>query len=137
LKTSGTVQDGTAIKYIAKRSDCSIRPLKLNCTSGRERRISRDDTRAAMEIEAYGDSYGQRKKIERLFGEAKQILSMIRFRLRGLTGARDELLLTATVQNLIRLANHTTKPPPQPMMACSLPQGQIQPGQQRKTASAT
>ncbi len=55
--------------------------------------------------------------IERLFGEAKQILSMIRLRLRGLTGARDEFLLTATVQNLKRLANHTAKPPPRPMMA--------------------
>ncbi len=55
--------------------------------------------------------------IERLFGEAKQILSMIRLRLRGLTGARDEFLLTATVQNLKRLANHTTGPPPQPRMA--------------------
>ena len=53
----------------------------------------------------------------RLFGEAKSILSMVRLRLRGLTGARDEFLLTATVQNLKRLANHTTGPPPQPMMA--------------------
>ena len=62
-------------------------------------------------------SSGERKKIERLFGEAKQILSMIRLRLRGLTGARDEFLLTATVQNLKRLANHTIGPPPQPLMA--------------------
>ncbi len=42
---------------------------------------------------------------------------MVRLRLRGLTGARDEFLLTATVQNLKRLANHTTRPPPQPKMA--------------------
>ena len=124
LKTSGTVHDGTTIKYIAKRSDCSICPLKPNCTSGRERRISRDVneeardyTRAVMETEAYGVSCGERKKIERLFGEAKQILSMVRIRLRGLTGARDEFLLTATVQNLKRLANHTARPPPRPMMA--------------------
>ncbi len=50
---------------------------------------------------------------ERLFGEAKHILSMVRLRLRGLTGARDEFLLTATVQNLKRLAHSTTIPPPQ------------------------
>ncbi len=124
LKTSGTVHDGTTIKYIAKRSDCSICPLKPSCTSGRERRISRDVneeardyTRAVMETEAYGISCGERKKIEALFGEAKSILSMVRLRLRGLTGARDEFLLTATVQNLRRLANHTARPPPQPMMA--------------------
>ena len=44
------------------------------------------------------------KKIEALFGEAKHILSIVRLRLRGLAGVRDEFLLTATVQNLIRLA---------------------------------
>ncbi len=78
---------------------------------------ARDHTRALMETEAYAASNGERKKIERLFGEARQILSMVRLRLRGLTGARDEFLLTATVQNLKRLANHTARPPPRPMMA--------------------
>ncbi len=70
-----------------------------------------------METEAYGVSSTERKKIERLFGEAKSILSMVRLRLRGLTGAPDEFLLTAAVQNLKRLANHTARPPPRPMMA--------------------
>ncbi len=78
---------------------------------------ARDTTRALMETEAYGISSPEHKKIETLFGEAKHILSMVRLRLHGLTGARDEFLPTATVQNLKRLANHTTGPPPQPMMA--------------------
>ena len=65
-----------------------------------------------METDAYKQTRNQRKKIEALFGEAKNILSMVRLRLRGLTGARDEFLLTATVQNLKRLANHTARPPP-------------------------
>ena len=124
LKTSGTVVDGTAIKYIAKRSDCAACPLKSQCTTGRERRIShdvnqdaRDYTQTLMQSDAYGVSRSERKKIERLFGEAKHILALTRLRLRGLTGARDEFLLTATVQNLKRLANHTTRPPPHPVMA--------------------
>ena len=124
MKTSGTVHDGTTIKYIAKYSDCAQCPLKPECTTGRERRVSRDVnqeardyTQALMETEAYATSRVERKKIERLFGEAKHILSMVRLRLRGLTGAHDEFLLTATVQNLKRLANHSTRPPPQPMMA--------------------
>jgi transposase len=124
LKTSGTVHDGTTIKYIAKRSDCGGCPLKPKCTTGRERRVSRDVNQEArdythtlMETEAYGVSRGERKKIEALFGEAKHILSLIRLRLRGLAGARDEFLLTATVQNLKRLAAHTTRPPPKPMTA--------------------
>ncbi len=70
-----------------------------------------------MQSEAYGVSSIERKRIERLFGEAKHILSMVRLRLRGLTGARDEFLLTATVQNLKRLARHSTIPPPQPSAA--------------------
>jgi hypothetical protein len=41
----------------------------------------------------------------------------VRLRLRGLSGARDEFLLTATVQNLKRLAAHATKPLPQPRTA--------------------
>ena len=124
LKTSGTVVDGSAIKYIAKRSDCARCPLKSQCTTGRERRIShdvnqdaRDYTQALMQTDAYGVSCAERKKIERLFGEAKHILALTRLRLRGLTGARDEFLLTATVQNLKRLANLTAIPPPRPIAA--------------------
>ena len=121
LKTSGTAHDGTTIKYIAKHSDCAACQLKPRCTTGPGRRLSRDVhqdardyTQSLMESEPYWESCTERKKIETLFGEAKQILSMVRLRLRGLTGARDEFLLTATVQNLKRLANHTTRPPPLP-----------------------
>jgi Transposase DDE domain len=60
LRTSGTVHDGTTIKYLAKRSDCSACPLKRQCTTGLERRLSRDvhqDARdyaqALMQTEAY------------------------------------------------------------------------------------
>jgi len=53
----------------------------------------------------------------RLFGEAKNVLSVVRLSLRSLAGARDEFLLTATVQNLKRLARHATIPPPRPMLA--------------------
>ena len=70
-----------------------------------------------MENEAYAVSAADRKKVETLFGEAKQLLSMVRLRLRGLAGARDEFLLLATVQNLKRLVAHTTRPPPRPMIA--------------------
>ncbi len=122
LKTSGTVHDGTTIKYIAKRSDCSRCPLKPHCTTGRERRISRDVnqeardyTQSLMETEAYWVSGTERKKIERLFGEVKHILGLTRLRLRGLTGARDEFLLAATIQNLKRLAKLAAIPPPKPL----------------------
>ena len=125
LKTRGTVHNGRTLYYRASKLDCEACPLKPRCCpKSPERRVSRDlnehardYTRALMETEAYWVSSAERKKIETLFGEAKHILSLVRLRLRGLTGARDEFLLTATVQNLKRLAKHITRPPPQPMTA--------------------
>ena len=124
LKTSGTVHGGTTLKYIAKRSDCGQCPLKPECTTGRERRVDRDVNQEArdytqdlMETDAYKQSRSQRKKIETLFGDVKRNLGLTRLRLRGLTGARDEFLLAATVQNLKRLIKHAGPAPPMPMAA--------------------
>jgi transposase len=125
MKTTGRLHTDGYYRYAASKRDCDICPLKPGCCPTQpERRVprapdeaAREYTRALMETEAYAGSSGERKKIEALFGEAKHILSMVRLRLRGLTGARDEFLLTATVQNLKRLANHTTRPPPQPVRA--------------------
>jgi hypothetical protein len=50
-----------------------------------------------------------------LFAHLKRNLRFERLRLRGLTGARDEFLLAATVQNLRRLAKLTAIPPPKPL----------------------
>ena len=72
---------------------------------------------ALMETEPYRQSGRERKKIETLFGDVKRNLALTRLRLRGLTGAKDEFLLTATVQNLIRLAKLAIRPPPRPMFA--------------------
>ena len=125
LKTTGKLHSDNTYRYIASKYDCDACALKPKCCPNTPvRRVPRDPneaardfTRALMETEAYATSSGERKKIEALFGEAKQILSMVRLRPRGLTGARDEFLLTATVQNLKRLTNQTARPPPQPMMA--------------------
>ncbi len=125
LKTTGTLHSDKTYRYIALKRDCDSCPLKPRCApkTGPRRVLrdaneeARDHTRRLMETKAYRISRAERKKIETLFGEAKSILSMVRLRLRGLSGARDEFLLTATVQNLKRLANRTTRPPPQPQMA--------------------
>ena len=125
LKTTGRLHSDKTYRYIASKYDCDVCALKQKCCPKQPaRRIprdpneaARDHTRMLMQTEAYAASCGHRKKIETLFGEAKQILSMVRLRLRGLSGARDEFLLTATVQNLKRLANQTARPPPRPQMA--------------------
>ena len=47
----------------------------------------------------------------------KRNLGVTRLRLRGLTGARDEFLLTATVQSIKRLVKRVAIPPPIPVAA--------------------
>ena len=79
------------------------------------RRISRPVTLAGTP--AYRRSAYERKKVETLFADLKRNLGLTRLRLRGLTGARDEFLLAATVQNLKRLIKLTTIPPPRPIAA--------------------
>ncbi len=112
LRTSGTAHGGTTLKYVARKSDCTLCSLKPNCTTGSARHVSRDVNeeardyaRALMETEDYRMSARQRKTIETGFGDLKRNLGLTRLRLRGVTGASDEFLLAATVQNLRRLAN--------------------------------
>ena len=107
MNTSGIAHEGTTKTYIAKRSDCGACPLKPKCTMGRERRLARDidapvrdHVRALAETPAFKRSRDERKKVEMAFAHMKQIFKLDRFRLRGLNGARAEILLTATAQNL-------------------------------------
>ena len=52
------------------------------------------------------------------FAHMKRILRLDRFRMRGLSGVRDEVLLTATAQNLRRLARLLCRAPPPLTEAC-------------------
>jgi transposase len=125
LKTTGTVHDGKTLLYRSSKRDCDRCSLKPKCCPrSPSRKIPRDINEAARDharslngSEPYNQSARDRKKIERLFGEAKRNMAMTRLRLRGLTGASDEFLLTATVQNLKRLIKHASRPPPSPIMA--------------------
>ena len=74
---------------------------------------ARDHARALMRTEGYRISARQRKMIETGFADLKVNLGLTRLRLQGLSGASDEFLLAATVQNLRRLAK-TIWPPPEP-----------------------
>ncbi len=85
--------------------------------AGRERGGTRLRPFADADRGLIQQSARQRKKIERLFGNAKHNLAMVRLRLRGLSGAKDEFLLAAAVQNLQRLIKIDAIPPPQPMTA--------------------
>ena len=124
LTTTGKAHDGRTLKYMARKSDCAACPLKRNCTTGSERRISRDvreaardHVRALMGTEAYDQSACERKLIETSFGDLKRNLGLTRLRLRGLASASDEFLLAATVQNLKRLVRTIWPPPAKTVIA--------------------
>lgn len=72
---------------------------------------SRDVARAISQTPEYLQSRRNRKKVEILFAHLKRILKLDRLRLGGLTGAHDEFLMAATVQNLKKLAKLGYKPP--------------------------
>ncbi len=125
LKTTGRALSDNALRYLASKHDCDVCSMKPKCcprTPSRKvprdvNEAARDHTRSLSGSDAYNQSARDRKKIERLFGEAKRNMAMTRLRLRGLTGASDEFLLIATVQNLKRLVKLASRPPPRPITA--------------------
>jgi len=123
LTHSGVVDQGRILPFRASTSDCSICKLKPRCTTAVARKVSRDEdvrdqVRALADTEAFQLSCRERKKVEVRFAHMKRILKLDRLRLRGLSGARDEVLLTATAQNLRRLARLICRSPP-PTAECT------------------
>ena len=72
----------------------------------------RGQVRAMRDTEAFRQSANERKKMEMQFAHLKRNLGLRRLRLRGLTGALDEFLLAATVQNLKKLVRNIAHGPP-------------------------
>jgi hypothetical protein len=88
------------------------------CPKADARKITRadheDDRQVARDIaktKQYAISMRLRKEVEVLFAQRKRLLGLGRLRLRGPYGANDEFLLSATDQNLRKLAK--TFPAPQ------------------------
>ncbi len=119
LKTTGNVHDDT-LRYLARTKDCRLCPLKERCCPNTPfRKVprdinedARDYARALAKMKAFKIMSDERKKVEMAFAHMKRIFKLDRFRLRGLSGARDEVLLTATAQNLRKLARYVCRPPP-------------------------
>jgi transposase len=121
LTSTGNIDQGHIVYYRANKSDCSACSLKPKCTTAPMRKVTRDvnedvrdRVRALANTEAFQQSSRERKKVEMRFAHMKRILRLDRLRLRGLSGAKDEVLLTATAQNLRRLAKLLCRAPPAP-----------------------
>ena len=126
LRTTGRVHDGRTLLYRASKLDCGPCLLKSKCCpNAPERKVprdvheeARDHARALMGTPEFERSRDERKRVEMRFAHLKTHHRFERMRLRGLTGARDEFHLAATVQNLKTLANHSWCPPPNEPLAC-------------------
>lgn len=125
LKTTGNAHSDDTLRYRARTRDCRSCPLKARCCPNTAQRkvprdineSARDYVRALARTKAFRKMRDERKKVEMAFAHMKRIFKLDRLRLRGLSGARDEVLLTATAQNLRKLARYVTRPPPIPRTA--------------------
>jgi Transposase DDE domain len=113
------VRDDGTVPYWASPKDCRACALKPRCTKGEKRIVTRnlfeaerEHVRALKGTEAFERSARERRKVEMAFAHLKRNLSFRRLRLRGITGAKDEFLLAATVQNLRKLARFLAYRPP-------------------------
>jgi transposase len=121
LKSTGLVREDGTVPYLASTKDCRACALKPRCTNGKKRIVTRnlfeaerEHVRALKGTEAFERSARERRKIEMLFAHLKRNLNFRRLRLRGITGASDEFLLAATVQNLKKLVRFMGDRPPIP-----------------------
>lgn len=112
--------------YRASTFDCRPCPLKSKCcpnVSARKvtRHVNedaRDYARSLKGTPEFEKSRDERKRVEMRFAHLKTHHRFERMRLRGLSGARDEFLLAAIVQNLKTLADRIWRPPPNEPAAC-------------------
>ena len=125
LTSTGKIDQGHLLPYRATKSDCSACALKPKCTTAPTRKVTRDvnegvrdHVRALANTEAFRQSCRERKKVEMRFAHMKRIFKLDRLRLRGLSGARDEVLLTALAQNLRRLTKLLYPSPAATMVTC-------------------
>lgn len=119
LHTTGRITSDNTVLYRSRNPDCAGCALKPSCcpnTPGRKiarsvHEEARDYARSLRDTPAYLQSRKDRKKVEMSFAHLKRILKLDRLRLRGMSGANDELLLAATAMNLRKMAKLIWKPP--------------------------
>jgi transposase len=96
--------------YRASSKDCRKCPVKEQCTRATYRSVSyhiyEDDIELARKLtktRGYRISQRLRKRIEELFGEAKECMGLRRMKFRRALFVREQILFTAAAQNIKRM----------------------------------
>ena len=96
--------------YRARRKDCNVCTKRQECTRDRARSIGYhiyeeliNKAKQLNETREYRISQRMRKRIEELFGEAKEFMGLRRARFRRMKFVREQILMTATAQNIKRM----------------------------------
>ncbi|MEW6201116.1 MAG: IS1182 family transposase [bacterium] len=112
------------VTYRASMKDCVCCQARSECTRDRARSVSfhiyhEYIERAKEEKKTVGYKLSQRcrKKIEELFGEAKELMGMRRMKFRGRATVKEQILLTAAAQNIKRLIRYLERGVPKPAVA--------------------
>jgi len=110
--------------YRAREKDCRACPVRSECTRDKARSVSFhidgeyiERAKREMKTKGYRLSQRCRKKIEELFGEAKEQHGMRRMKFRGRAVVKEQVLLTAAVQNIKRLVKFLERRDPEPAEA--------------------
>lgn len=121
LRYRGVHQHSKQHVYRASSKDCRSCPVKDQCTRSTYRSLSYhiyeesiDKARQQTKTRGYRISQRMRKRVEELFGEAKECMGLRRMKFRGELFVREQVLLTATAQNIKRMARLLSRRGPKP-----------------------
>jgi hypothetical protein len=96
--------------YRASPKDCGQCPVKAQCTRATYRSLSYHIYEPSIEVarkltktRGYRISQRMRKRVEELFGEAKECMGLRRMKFRHALFVREQVLLTAAAQNIKRM----------------------------------
>jgi len=103
--------------YIGSGKRCGACSQKAQCTSGRYKYLAihmhepaRQRARDLSNTPAFASAQRERKKVEALFAELKNLIGLRRLRLRRMKFVREQFFLAAAAQNLKRLVRFLSQP---------------------------
>jgi hypothetical protein len=103
--------------YIGSAKRCGACSQKPQCTSGQYKYLAihlhepaRQRARDLANTPAFASAQRERKKVEAMFAELKNVIGLRRLRLRRMKFVREQFFLAAAAQNVKRLVRFLSQP---------------------------